>query len=1478
MASDDILLRFLNSLGIDNPGDYDMTLTFCGKNASNRKILEFVIRKETPWTFDQYSLFVDGLSRVQYLTHFCFTYTRKPTINEILDFFKSWHQSIFHVPYILEVKIKDEKICFVFESRDEFLKYEYRMQEFKECMLFLNYDVVIQHEIIEPIEDIVVEDPYVASNCAFNNGLDDFDGTDFEESQTEENEEEENVVEKEIVEKPKSSKKNDLPYQTKEGRESFPLPPQGGYYVEHQTIGQINGSKEFVSFIGKVFLIDEPRLVRNLLLFRFGIKDKLNEGLFVEVVADSKPYLKEKYLRNFRVGDNVRVYGRVARHFRTNEIQVDARCFELLDEDKKRDDDCVEKRVELHLHTKMSALDGVNDIKEYIALASHMGHKAIALTDHGSLQSFPKAQEHGKKFDMKVLYGSELYMIPDRPPFIQNPCDRKINDATYVVFDLETTGLSFRYNRIMEIGAVKVRNGVISEELTLLIDPEQAFGSIVQRLTGLTNEEVKGKPKFADVVDKVLDFFGNAILVTHNAPFDIGHMNAELERLGREPLKNPVIDTVSISRSIFSDRPRHNLGALAKNVGAIYSKSDAHRALYDATVLAKSWIQLIDILDKDNSEFTHADIDSLPVTPSVLKHLFPSHVTALAKNKKGIKSLFEITSLSLVDYVSVGIPKIPRSELQKRRENLLLGSACYNGDVFQAALEGTDEDLAKAIDFYDFIEVQPIGNYKNLIDSQRIVDEAQIKEIVVRIINMAKQKGKIIVATGDVHYLNPANKEARDVYIYTKGLEGRPHPLCIFGETMGERAPIILENPDQHYRSTQEMLDEFVFLNDDELVKEIVITNTNKISDMIGTLTPFPSKLFTPVIENSDVLLRDLCYATAHDMYGETLPKVIVDRLETELNGIIDNGYAVIYYIAHKIVEKANKDGEIVGSRGSVGSSFAATMAKITEVNPLAPHYRCPHCKHFEFSTDHSILSGFDLPEKKCPKCENTMESDGQNIPFETFLGFGANKVPDIDLNFSGNYHTTAHNYTRELLGAENVFRAGTISTVALDTASAKVRDYYKLKGLTNPSYARVQALAADCLNVKRTSGQHPGGVVVVPEGYDVNDFTPIQDPGKDDDSGWRTTHLDFNSLHDTLLKLDLLGHVDPYALRFMSELTNIDPRTINLSDPKILSLFYSRDVLVPHKQENSNFLKEKNGALGIPEFGTEFVRRLLNVALPKTVADLIAISGLSHGTGVWQGNAHDLIKKDGMTLHQVIGCRDDIMIYLIDKGLDPETAFKITEDVRKGKKVKKDFEKIMKAHDVPQYYIDSCNKIQYMFPKAHASAYVTMALRVGYYKIYQPLAYYATYFTLRTDKYDIDAMLGGYERITARYQELHDQFTKRTIEKKDEEIYSNLKIAIEMHERGYRFLPFDLMRSKAFEFVIDEERKGLIPPFQVLAGVGPAAAQSFVDQRGKKMYTSKKDLKERSGVNSSALQAFERLGILDGLRESDELNLFDFF
>jgi DNA polymerase-3 subunit alpha (Gram-positive type) len=1105
-----------------------------------------------------------------------------------------------------------------------------------------------------------------------------------------------------------------------------------------------------------------------------------------------------------------------------------------------------EKRVELHLHTPMSQMDAVTSVSKLIEQAKKWGHPAIAITDHAVVQSFPEAYSAAKKNGMKVIYGLEANIVDDGVPIAYNEAHRLLADDTFVVFDVETTGLSAVYNTIIELAAVKVKNGEIIDRFTSFANPHHPLSITTIELTGITDDMLKDAPDVEEVLQKFYEWIGDSVLVAHNATFDIGFLNAGFKKIGLGKVANPVIDTLELARFLYPELKNHRLNTLCKKFDIELTQH--HRAIYDAEATGYLLIRML----KDAHEkgiLYHDELNKASSETTAFQRSRPFHVTLLAQNEVGLKNLFKLVSLSHIQYF-YRVPRIPRSVLQQHREGILVGSGCDKGEVFDNMIQRAPEEVEEIAKFYDFLEVHPPEVYKPLIEMDYVKDEQMLKEIIHNVVKLGEKLNIPVVATGNVHYLNPEDKIYRKILISS---QAGANPLNRH------------ELPDVYFRTTNEMLECFAFLGE-EKAKEIVVTNTQKIASLIDDVKPIKDELYTPRIEGADEEIREMSYRRAKSIYGDPLPEIVEQRLEKELKSIIGHGFAVIYLISHKLVKKSLDDGYLVGSRGSVGSSFVATMTEITEVNPLPPHYVCPNCKHSEFFNDGSVGSGFDLPDKDCPKCGTPYNKDGHDIPFETFLGFKGDKVPDIDLNFSGEYQPRAHNYTKVLFGEDNVYRAGTIGTVADKTAYGFVKAYANDNNLQLRG-AEIDRLAAGCTGVKRTTGQHPGGIIVVPDYMDIYDFTPIQYPADDTSAEWRTTHFDFHSIHDNLLKLDILGHDDPTVIRMLQDLSGIDPKTIPTDDPEVMKIFSGTESLgVTPEQIMCNV-----GTLGIPEFGTRFVRQMLEDTKPKTFSELVQISGLSHGTDVWLGNAQELIQNGICTLSEVIGCRDDIMVYLIYRGLEPSLAFKIMESVRKGKGLTPEFEEEMRKHDVPEWYIESCKKIKYMFPKAHAAAYVLMAVRIAYFKVHHPLLYYASYFTVRAEDFDLDAMVKGSAAIRKRIEEINAKGLDAS--PKEKSLLTVLEIALEMCERGFSFKNIDLYRSQATEFVIDGN--SLIPPFNAIPGLGTNVAWNIVRAREEGEFLSKEDLQQRGKVSKTLIEYLESRGCLDSLPDHNQLSLF---
>ncbi|MGD6965090.1 PolC-type DNA polymerase III [Rossellomorea vietnamensis] len=1105
-----------------------------------------------------------------------------------------------------------------------------------------------------------------------------------------------------------------------------------------------------------------------------------------------------------------------------------------------------EKRVELHLHTPMSQMDGISSVADLVGQAKKWGHKAVAITDHAVVQSFPEAYNASKKHGVKILYGLEANLVDDGVPIAYNDAHRNLEEDTYVVFDVETTGLSAMYNTIIELAAVKIRDGEIIDRFESFANPHHPLSATTINLTGITDEMVKDAPEIEEALKSFKDWAEDAVLVAHNASFDMGFLNVGYGKAGLDKAENPVIDTLELGRLLYPEMKNHRLNTLAKKFDIELTQH--HRAIYDAEATGYLLLKML----KDASEkgiVYHDQFNDYMGKGDSYKRSRPSHVTLLAQNEEGLKNLFQLVTRSHLEYF-FRVPRIPRSLLRKYRSGILVGSGCDKGEVFEGMMQKAPEEVEEVARFYDYLEVHPKEVYQHLIELELIQSNQNLEEIIGNIVKLGEKLDLPVVATGNVHYLNPTDKVHREILV---GSQGGANPL--------NRHKL----PDVHFRTTNEMLDCFSFLGKDK-AKEIVVTNTNKIADLIEDVKPIKDDLYTPKIEGADEEMRRMSYAMAKSIYGEELPEIVEARLEKELKSIIGHGFAVIYLISAKLVKKSLSDGYLVGSRGSVGSSLVATMTEITEVNPLPPHYVCPSCKHSEFFDDGSVGSGFDLPNKICPECGTQFKKDGHDIPFETFLGFKGDKVPDIDLNFSGEYQPQAHDYTKVLFGEDNVYRAGTIGTVADKTAFGYVKGYASDNNLQIRG-AEVDRLAKGCTGVKRTTGQHPGGIIVVPDYMDIFDFSPIQFPADDKNSEWKTTHFDFHSIHDNLLKLDILGHDDPTVIRMLQDLSGIDPKTIPTDDPEVMKIFSGTESLGVTQDQ----IMCKTGTLGIPEFGTRFVRQMLEDTKPTTFSELVQISGLSHGTDVWLGNAQELIHNNICNLSEVIGCRDDIMVYLIYQGLEPSLAFKIMEFVRKGKGLQPEWEEEMAKNGVPGWYVDSCKKIKYMFPKAHAAAYVLMAVRIAYFKVHHALLYYSAYFTVRAEDFDIEAMVRGSQAVKAKVEEINSKGLDAS--PKEKNTLTVLELALEMCERGYKFQKVDLYRSSATEFVIDGD--SLIPPFNAIPGLGTNAAINIVNARKEGEFLSKEDLQQRGRVSKTIIEYLTNHGCLDALPDQNQLSLF---
>lgn len=1234
---------------------------------------------------------------------------------------------------------------------------------------------------------------------------------------------------------------------------------------------------------GKIFSIENQWIRNNTVLRQTVFFHDEEEALSFSHFLDQEDKVKKYGM--LKEGDCLEIYGDISYDTFAKDLQINYRDMKLIPDWMARKDDSDLKRIEFHLHTNMSEMDGISPIEAYVKQAFAWGHEGLALTDHFSVQAFPKAQKavegllkQNPERSFKMIYGCEFNLVEAHLNIVRQAQGQNLRETTYVVFDLETTGLSSRYDAIIEFGAVKLQQGMIVDRIQMFVNPKQSLSPFIIEKTNITQAQVDQAKSEAEVLDQWLAFFGDAVLVAHNADFDTGFIRASLERHGRSPLKNTVIDTLDLAKALLKDKRYYRLGALAKHYKTSYDDNIAHRADYDAEVLVQVFLKMLNS-DEVAPMLRVDELNGLDGADSFRKQA-KKHVTVLAKNASGLKSLYKLVTLTHTQRLISSNGKeaegnsetrLLKADIEPYRSDLLIGSSCANGEIFDLAATGSQAELEQAMRFYDYIEVQPPENYRPLIENHVVKDEERLKTILVNLIETAITLKIPVLATGDVHYLAPQDKRFRDVYIQAKGVGAGRHPLYIYNDTRRHQAIA----PDQHFRTTQEMLDAFSFLKP-ELAQRLVVLNPKFLFNQIEPVNPVKKELFTPTIDGADERLTKEVYKNAKARYGDPLPEIVTKRLDKELHSITTHGFGVIYYIAHLLVQKSLDDGYMVGSRGSVGSSLVATMANITEVNALPPHYICPKCQTSEFITDGSVVSGYDLKEKDCPKCGTRMDVDGQDIPFETFLGFEGDKVPDIDLNFSGDYQDKAHAYTKVLFGEEHVYRAGTISTVAQRTAYGYIKGYLEEMGQENTLRpATMLYLAKGCEGVKRTTGQHPGGIIVIPQDMDVHDSTPVQYPANKSNSEWLTTHFEFADIHDNVLKLDILGHVDPTAMKFLERLSGIDVRTIRMNDASVISVFSNTQAL--------NLLNptypEKTGAVGLPEFGTGFVRQILESTQPKNFSDLVRVSGLSHGTDVWLNNARNLIDQ-GYPFSEVIGCRDDIMIYLIHKGLPAKSAFDIMESVRKGKGLKDDWKKLMAEHQVPEWYIQSCLKIKYMFPKAHAVAYVQMAVRVAWFKVHRPAIYYASFFSLRSTAFEYETLLLGhqkiYERLRSIQSRLSDPKLKSSVTNKEEELIPTLEVAYEMTSRGLRFAPLDLNLSPADEFRLDpQDPSALIPPFTVLDGLGVNVGRSIVEARANGPFLSKEDLQGRTLVNNTQLKKFESLGLLNHLDDQNQMSLF---
>ena len=1208
----------------------------------------------------------------------------------------------------------------------------------------------------------------------------------------------------------------------------------------------IQGEERSVVVEGYVFNAGVRELRSGRQLLTFEITDYTSS---FAVKKFSRNTEDEAQFANIKPGIWLKVRGPVQEDTWMHDLVINAYDINQVQHTERQDQaPADDKRIELHAHTEMSQMDATNSITELAQRAHQWGQPSLAVTDHGNVQAFPEAFKAANKFGIKMLYGMEANVVDDGIPLVYNENHDVLLDNTYVIFDVETTGLSAIYDKVIELSAVKMKDGNVLERFDEFIDPGFPLSEQTTQLTSITDEMVHGSKSEEEVFKMFKDFCDGCIIAGHNVSFDMGFMNTGYRRHGMEEITEPVIDTLPLARFLYPNLRGYRLNTLSKKFKVALEHH--HRANYDAEATGHLLYKFLKDAEKRYDIRYVDDLNQHMAENDAYKHARPFHVTLLAQTQAGLKNLFKLVSYSNVKYFH-RVPRIPRTLLTKYREGLLLGTACSSGEVFTAMMEKGYAPALKKARYYDFIEVQPKANYAPLLEQHVITDEAHLEDILKNMVKLGDDLDKPVVATGDVHYLDEHDRVYRKILINS---QGGANPL--------NRT----HRPDVHFRTTDEMLKAFSFLGD-EKAHEIVVDNTHRVADMVDDdIRPVKDRLYTPHMKGAEQEIQDRTWHTAKAWYGDPLPKLVQDRVRLELNSIVKNGFSVIYLIAQRLVAKSNKDGYLVGSRGSVGSSVVATLSGITEVNPLPPHYRCPKCQYTHFYTKGEYSSGFDLPERHCPKCGALLVKDGHDIPFQTFLGFKGNKVPDIDLNFSGDYQPIAHNYMKVLFGEKNVFRAGTIGTVADKTAYGYVKAYERDKDVQFRG-AEEDRLAKGATGVKRTTGQHPAGIIIVPDDMDIYDFTPVQYPADDQSAAWETTHFDFHSIHDNILKMDILGHDDPTMIRALQDLSGINPRTIPMNDPGVMSLFSSPKQLGVTEEQ----IQSKTGTLGLPEFGTRFVRGMLNDTHPKNYSQLLQISGLSHGTGVWLDNAQELIKEGTATIANVIGCRDNIMTDLIHYGLDSETSFQVMESVRHGRGIPDEWQAKMRKANVPQWYMDSCLKIKYMFPRAHAAAYVLMALRIAYFKVYFPLVYYCAFFSVRADDFDVVAMAHGKDAVKHRMAEINEQGNDASA--KDKSLLTILELANEMLERGFKFKMVDLNKSDAANWLIDGD--SLIAPFRAVPGLGLNVAKQIVAAREEKPFLSKEDLAERGKVSKTLIDFLTINHVLDDLPDENQLSLF---
>ncbi len=1261
-----------------------------------------------------------------------------------------------------------------------------------------------------------------------------------------------------------------------------------------------NNNADFV-IEGIVQSAEKRSIKKNTDLYTFVLSNDEDSIYVKKFVRDAQ---EGKFLDTAEERTKMKVKGGAQYDTFADEVIIVAQSIERTNKPvtmNKRTDDMDEKRVELHLHSKMSTLDGIDSITDSVNAAKRFGHDAIALTDHNNVQAFPEFEKAAKKAGIKPIYGSELSVVDEDHTLIaKGECDKPLGDATYTVFDLETTGLSIHYDNIIEISAVRIENHQVVDEFNAFVNPHKRLSEFTKRLTGIQDKDVRTAPSIEEVLPKFKAFFEGTVFVAHNAPFDMAHLENALKNQGLYDGPYPVVDTLQIARQVYADKlKRFNLKAVAKLFKVELTQH--HRAIYDTRATANIFLNMLgDFSRKNITTFDELkNIEDALEGVSRYKNARAGHLSVLVKNKTGLKHLYQLISLANTTHFDKG-PKLPKKILSKYREGLLIGSGCMNSDFFEVAINQSEEALKAHAKFFDYLEIQPPEDYYHLGKDMEDV-ETRIKDTLRRIIRVGDEMNIPVIATGDVHHIEKEGVRYRDIYVRTPIVGGGYHTLSKYEDI-----------PSQYFRTTGEMLKSIEVLDKDR-ARELVVDNSKAISEMIETFKIFPSELFAPTddflalrgVPSIEKAMIDMVYSKAHELYGDPLPQIVGDRLDREMKSITENKFSTVYYISYLLVKKSLDDGYLVGSRGSVGSSFVAMLMDITEVNPLSPHYVCKKCKFSSFKMSpeekekygirdnekglqtqlEEAISGFDLKPVTCPECGGPMHHDGHDIPFETFLGFKGDKVPDIDLNFSGDYQGIVHEYIRELFGHDHAFRAGTISTVASKTAYGYVKGFVEKKDITLRK-AEIERRAKMITGVKRSTGQHPGGIVVVPNYRDIHDVTPVQYPADDTSASWRTTHFDYHAFEDNLFKLDVLGHDDPTMIRFLMDYVAKDPisfpfkdaRDIPINDPKVYKMLSGTEVLNLKPSD----IGSEVASFGIPEMGTSFVRGMLNASRPKTFAEIVKISGLSHGTDVWLNNAEDLVKgtsKFGQVpFEKVIGCRDDIMVYLIQNGLESAKAFEISEFIRKGKAAGQpekweEFKKVMRAEDIPEWYIWSAGQIKYMFPKAHATAYVIMALRIAWFKLYRPIYFYSAYFSKRARDFDLTAMLGGAYSIENRLDEIDEKGNKATDTEK--RLYTVLEVAREMVKRGYYFERVHIMHSSARDFTLTEDKQGLRMPFVALDGLGYKVADSIVAARDEKLFSDREDVKKRTSVSNTVFNKLDALDAFGDLPDTPQMSLF---